>query len=336
MAEREISDIRRLMQLIKSSLQMRKLKRQYKIDVAISFMEEFNYINILSKGKEKVIASVHTILSVREELNSFLYKKGVVRFFYSKPDRVVVVSRYALEDMCNYYGVPQKKLIRIPNSVVDNDERENGEQWKYGNKVFVCMGRLERVKQQDRIIRAFSYVASYEKQAKLLLLGKGPNLRYLRRLCAELQIEDNVIFVGFVENPTYYLTFAKAFVMASKVEGFPNSMIEAMNCGLPVITTDSPGGCGEIVGKPQNIENVDSMMLCKYGILTPDMPKEKLKVKDSLVEQEIILGKAMLRILTEDKIYETYKNRSLKRAHMYSLDKVMQKWNELIGIHETE
>lgn len=335
MSENEINDIWRMKQLIKSSLQMRRLKRQYKIDVAISFMEEFNYINVLSKGKEKVIARVCTILSAREELNTFLYKKKIVRFFYSRSDQVVVPSRYALEDMCDYYGVPRKKLIRIPNPSVDNAKRQNEEQWEYGDKAFVCMGRLEKVKQQDRIIRAFSYVVSYEKQAKLLLLGKGPDLRYLRRLCAELQIKDNVIFVGFAADPVYYLKHAKAFVMASGVEGFPNSMIEAMGCGLPVITTDSPGGCGEIVGKPQNVEYVDSMILCKYGILTPDMPKEELNVKDSLVEQEIILGKAMLKILMEDKTCETYRKQSLRRAHMYSLDKVMQKWNELIEIRKT-
>ena len=93
MEENDVSDIQRMMRLIRSSLQMRRLKRQYHIDAAISFMEEFNYINVLSKGREKVIARVCTILSTRKELNGFLYKKGIVRFFYSRADRVVVMSR---------------------------------------------------------------------------------------------------------------------------------------------------------------------------------------------------------------------------------------------------
>lgn len=336
MEENDVSDIQRMMRLIRSSLQMRRLKRQYHIDAAISFMEEFNYINVLSKGREKVIARVCTILSTRKELNGFLYKKGIVRFFYSRADRVVVMSRYAWKDMCGFYGVPQKKLIRIPNPVVDHLEWRDEEEWKYGEKAFVCMGRLEGVKQQERIIRAFSYTAAYESQTKLLVLGKGPNLNYLRRLCSELRIEDKVIFAGFTDRPAYYLKHAKAFVMASKVEGFPNSMIEAMSCGIPVITTDSPGACGEIVGKPQTIEHVDSMMCCKYGILTPDMPEGKVKTGDSLTEQEMILGKAMLRILTRDRECEVYRKRSLKRAHMYSIDKVIQKWNRLITGRETE
>ena len=57
---KDISDIQRLFWLFKSSLQMRRLKHQYHIDVAISFMEEFNYINVLSKGREAVITRVCT------------------------------------------------------------------------------------------------------------------------------------------------------------------------------------------------------------------------------------------------------------------------------------
>lgn len=330
MEENEINDLQRVMRLLRSSLQIRKLKRQYKIDVAVSFMEEFNYLNVLSKGREKVIARVCTILSSRKDLDGFLYKKKVVHFFYSKADCVVVMSRYARKDMCNYYGIPTQKLIRIPNPAVDNAEQHREEEWNYGDRAVVCVGRLENVKQTDRIIRAFSYAAAYEKSAKLLVLGKGPLLNYLRRLCGTLRIEDRVVFVGFTDNIRYYLEHSRAFVMASKVEGFPNSMIEAMHCGLPIITTDSPGACGELVGKPENVDCVNSMMRCKYGILTPDMPNEKLKAEDPLTEQEKVFGEAMLRILTKDSEYEFYRKQSLKRAHMYAMDRVMQMWNGLL------
>jgi glycosyltransferase involved in cell wall biosynthesis len=330
MEEKNISDIQRMMRLISSSLQMRRLKKQYHIDVAISFMEEFNYINILSKRRERVIVRICTILSDRKELSGFLYEKKRVHFFYSKTDKVVVMSHYAWRDMHDYYRVPGKKLIRIPNPVVECSEKRDEDEWEYGEKAFVCMGRLEGVKQHERIIRAFSYVAACEKQAKLLVLGKGPNLNYLQRLCSEFQVEGKVVFVGFTGRPAYYLKRAKAFVMASKVEGFPNSMIEAMSCGTPVITTDSPGACGEIVGKPKSIEHAASIIFCRYGILTPNMPEGKVKAGTPLTEQELLLGRVMLKVLTEDEIYKRYRKQSFKRAQMYSLDKVITKWNRLV------
>lgn len=326
-----LSNTQILVRLFQSSLEMRKLKTKYKIDVAISFMEEFNYLNILSKGKEKVITRVCTILSEREDLKGILYKSSIVRLFYSMSDKVIVMSRYAMKDMHCHYGVPAKKLFKIPNFVTDLNSSENAASWTYGTKAIVCIGRLEPVKQLERIIRAFSYVCRIEKDAKLIILGKGPQRRYLKSICEKFMIEDKVMFVGFTDNIQKYMTNARVFVMASKVEGFPNSMIEAMEYGVPVITTDSPGACCEIVGKPKNMGDIDSITFCKYGILTPDIPFRKLNLDSPLTEQEIILGKAMVKVIMEDVVYEKYKKQSLKRAEMYSLRRIIEKWNYIIN-----
>ena len=140
-----------------------------------------------------------------------------------------------------------------------------------------------------------------------------------------------MVFVGFTEKVNYYLEHARVFVMASKVEGFPNSMVEAMKCGVPIITTDTPGACGEIIGKPKSFVKLNSMMLCKYGILTPNMPEQKQFLNSELIQQEIILGNAMLKVLEEEDIYKKYKIQSIKRAKMFSINRVMKKWNDVIG-----
>ncbi len=330
-----LSDGERLIKLFINSLKMRKLKFKYNIDVAISFMEEFNYMNVLSKGREEVITRICNTLSALEKIypDNLLYRKKVVKFFYSKADKVIVLSQQAAEEMKTYYGLPKEKIFRIPNMVTEKEVVvTQEEQWSYGDKGVICVGRLHFQKQYERIIRTFSYVCQKEPDARLIVLGKGAQLRYLRGMCKKLGIENFVIFMGFTENVNYYLEHARVFVMASKVEGFPNSMIEAMNCGVPVITTDSPGACGEIVGKPKEIGKISSMMFCKYGILTPNMPDEKVKYNILLSEQEYILGEAMLRILTDDELCENYRIQSLKRAKMFAMEKVIRKWNQVMGL----
>lgn len=232
--------------------------------------------------------------------------------------------------MKDYYKIPFKKIIKIPNPTVDLPIQKDKEAWTFGDKVVLCVGRLEPVKQQERIIRAFSIVCNKFFDARLIILGKGFRLTYLRELCKRLHIEKFVVFIGFTDNVKYYLEHARVFVMASKVEGFPNSMIEAMKYGVPIITTDAPGACAEIVGKPKNSIETRTMMLCKYGILTPNISGKKHIMNFELTEEETILSDAMLKVLIEDETYERYRRQSFKRAKMYSLDKVMKRWNDTI------
>lgn len=325
---------RKTFEIIISSLIMRKLKKRYEINIAISFMEACNYINIMSKGREKVIISVRGVLSVYEKqyAQSWMFKRKNISFFYSKSDKLVVLSRHAFKEMHSHYKVPAKKMAIIPNMVLKSASGNlEGENWIYGNKTVICVGRLHPEKQHERIIRAFSYVCSKEPDARLLILGKGQQLRYLQGICGKYKIEDKVLFMGFTDNVSYYLEHARVFVMASQVDCFPNSMLEAMNYGVPVITTDAPGGCGEIIGKMDKCINTRAMTFCKYGILTPNMPCGKMKADSPLSEQEIILGEAVLKVLSEDKIYEEYKKQSLRRAEMYSIDRIIGRWNHILN-----
>jgi len=318
--------------LLLSSLKIRALKFKYKIDAAVSFMEDANYLNILSKGRERVITRICNTLSVYEALypNSFYYQKKIICAFYKKADKVIVLSHDGYHEMKYRYGVPASRLIQIPNISNGIAGSESSRTWEYGDKTIICAGRLFFTKQQERIIRAFSYVCREEPKAKLIILGKGPQQRYLKDLCHKFGIQGHVIFAGFTDQPTWYFSHAKAFVIASKTEGFSNAMIEAMGCGTPVITTDSPGACGEIVGKQGTRQKTHSVMLCRYGILTPDMPKNKPEDHSPLCREELLLGQAMLDILHNEALYQRYHKASLNRAEMFRLDKVIKKWDAVL------
>lgn len=318
-----------LEKLILASLQMRKWKRKYKINAAISFMEEFNYLNILSKGRERVITRVCTILSQEGEWVNFLFRKDMVHFFYPKSDVIVVMSDYAKEDMHSNFGVPMKKMVKIPNPVLAVDRNNPSADWEYGDKVIVTVGRLAPEKQQERIIRAFSYVAERDQEARLLILGTGPKEGYLKNTARRCKVEKNVIFAGFRSNVAYYLNNSKVFVMASRLEGFPNGMIEAMENGLPVITTGAPGGCSEIVGKRSGSGVCTDIEYCPYGILTPHISGQ-MRIGSELEREELLLGQAMLELLSNKELCEKYSRRSRKRASMYHVEKIMGLWNRLL------
>ena len=313
---------------IRAARIMRRAKKQYEIDIAISFMEESNFLNVLSRGKEKTILSVRTTLSARSDLTGTIYNAKWIGFFYNQANSVVSVSKYVKNDLIKNYGIRERKICVISNPALVHDGIGENAKWEYGDNVIICVGRLEPIKQQDRIIRAFSYVKSCCPKAKLLLLGDGKLKNYLEKICVEFGVKDEVFIKGFTSAPGYYLRNSRVFVMTSKSEGFPNAMVEAMACGVPVVSTDSPGGCGEIVGRELGS---DEIQYCKYGILTPHM-SGRVKIKEPLKREEILLGKAIISVLEDDRIYREYSKRSMKRAEHYAMQNVMNKWDKVLGI----
>lgn len=322
-------DTQALIKLVKASFMMRKYKRKYKIDVAISFIEESNYLNVLSRGREKVITRVCIILSKCAACSGIFYNKNIVKFFYNMSDKIVVLCDDAINDMNKNYHIPIKKMVKIPNPVLEQPFCASEIDWKYGDKVIVAVGRLAQQKQHDRIIRAFSYVYEHDQEARLLILGEGPLEEYLKNLCERYHLKDKVIFAGFKSNIGDYLRKSQMFVMASESEGMPNSMLEAMAHGLPVVTTDTPGACAEILGKPGISGKCRDIEHCTYGILTPYITGS-VRIGSPLEREEILLGEAMLELISDEEKRKKYSERSFKRASMYNLEKIMKKWNRLV------
>lgn len=306
---------------------IKKLKKKYQIDVAISFMEACNFLNVCSKGKEKVFVSVRTVLSERKEQAGFLQDNRLIRILYKRADRVIAVSNYVKRDLSENYKIPAKKIVAIPNvSILHKSVHEGIIPWEYGDKAVVCVGRLDPIKQHECAIRAFSYVYEKQPDARLILVGDGKQRSYLESLCERMGLEGGVVFAGASADVGYFFEHARAFIMSSKVEGFPNVMVEAMAYGVPVVTTDSPGGCGEIVGKEKSS---DEIQYCKYGILTPHI-EGKITERAELVHEEEELGEALLRLLEDDKLHRKYSCKAKQRAKDFSEENVMALWDEVL------
>ncbi|MBP3802722.1 MAG: glycosyltransferase [Oribacterium sp.] len=312
-------------ELVHLAMILRKAKKEYGIDVSLSFMEEANFLNVMSRVHDKIVVSVHTTLSKRYDLQGFYYDKSNIRRAYRRADYIVAVSEYVKDDLISNYHIKEKKIKVIPNPAMSHSQKVD-EEWRYGEKAIITVGRLEPVKQHDRLIRTFSYVKDRCPESNLVIVGEGRLKRYLEKVCRDYKVEESVYFVGFTNAPEFYEKNARVFVMTSYVEGFPNAIVEAMMQGTPVITTDSPGGCGEIVGKEKSLNIIQ---YCEYGILTPYI-EGRIKKHEFFTLEEKLLGEAIVSVLENEEIYKHYTYKSRLRAEQYSLSNIMNDWNVVL------
>jgi glycosyltransferase involved in cell wall biosynthesis len=185
------------------------------------------------------------------------------RLLYRKADVVVVVSHATADRLAAATGLPRSMARVIYNPVVTPDllaqaEIDLDHPWftRDGPPVILSAGRLTRQKDHKTLVRAFALLRR-TTDARLVILGEGQERRNIENLVADLGLERVVQLPGFVLNPFAYMARARLFVLSSRWEGFGNVLVEAMACGVPVVSTDCPSGPAEI------LQNGD------FGRLTP-------------------------------------------------------------------
>jgi glycosyltransferase involved in cell wall biosynthesis len=120
------------------------------------------------------------------------------------------------------------------------------------SKVLVYAGRLAKGKGLGRLVRTFAEAAAGRPDWQLHIYGSGEKRQPISELVRRLGVEDQVKIMGYTHDLRGVLTRASAFAMASRSEGFPMVLIEAMSVGLPLVAFDCPRGPGEIVSNGRN------------------------------------------------------------------------------------
>lgn len=305
--------------IISFANQIRKIKKQYNITHSISFCTKMNYLNCISKCKDKTIISIRNYLSLSpKELipeNKYMSQKAG-KF----ADEIVVVSDLLKNDQIKKYNANESKIKTIYN-FIDNHKIDNYlEKEKITKKknTIINIGRLTEQKNQISLINAFVNVIKVIPDAQLIILGKGELEKELYNIIKKNNLEKNVHLYGFEDNPYKYLKMSNIFVLSSSFEGMSNSILEAMYCGLPVISTDCMAGTREIIAPNTdfNYRNTTSTKE-KYGILVPVLEKK---------QDEIIMSKAIIDLLSNNQLIKHYEEMSKIRAKDFLKENILNQW----------
>jgi glycosyltransferase involved in cell wall biosynthesis len=171
---------------------------------------------------------------------------------YPWSDGIVAVSERAADDLARVIRIPRDRIRVIYNPVVTLDllrqARAPVDHPWFGPgepPVILAVGRLTPAKDYPTLLRAFVLVRQ-ARAARLVILGEGELRGTLEALVRDLGLEDSVSLPGFVQNPYAFMARAKVFILSSAWEGFGSALVEALACGLPVVSTDC-GGPAEIL-----------------------------------------------------------------------------------------
>ena len=155
------------------------------------------------------------------------------------------------------------------------------------------------LKRNRDLIDAFNVLQKESSRLELLFVGEGKLKSELVEYCSELNIAQKVHFLGNVTNPFYYLHKSDLFVMTSQTEGFPNVLVEAMVCGLPVISSDCKSGPREILGENEygllyDVGDVTALTKrMQYYLYDESVDLAEMKMKNLQCLEDFTIGKIM-------------------------------------------
>tara|TARA_B100001057_G_scaffold367089_1_gene370455 strand:- start:1048 stop:2178 length:1131 start_codon:yes stop_codon:yes gene_type:complete len=209
----------------------------------------------LFRFKFKIISrNINTLSKKIEQLTQKFFSKYVVKFFinkfYCKADYIICQCLGMRDDLIEFYPKLSSNLGVIYNPIneeVIKHARSNNIKIINKRDYLLCVGRLEKQKAFQYAIEAFAKISEKFPTLRLKILGIGTQEEKLKNIAKNFGVIDRVDFEGFQKNIIPYYLYAKATLLTSLYEGFPNSLIESIKLGTPVISFDCPNGPAEII-----------------------------------------------------------------------------------------
>jgi glycosyltransferase involved in cell wall biosynthesis len=303
---------------LKLILKLGKILNKYSPTIVISSLVYTNILtglaSLLQKRKSVLILWEHNYPpKYLSKARLSKIKRFLIQLTYNKADTVITVSNKIRDCLSEEFKINPSNIKTIYNPIITDilvqKSKKKVEHPFFSvknSKVIISVGRLTEQKRFDLLLKAFSLVRRESEDARLILLGKGHLKKDLQKLTKELNINNWVDFVGFKANPYAWMAKADIFVLSSDREGFPVVLIEAMACGVPIISTDCLTGPNELITNNKN------------GLLIP-------------TGNEDTLAKTILNLLKDEKLRKEFSENGKHRAKDFDIKKVTPKFEELFN-----
>jgi N-acetylgalactosamine-N,N'-diacetylbacillosaminyl-diphospho-undecaprenol 4-alpha-N-acetylgalactosaminyltransferase len=254
-----------------SIVQLRRLAGRLNPDVALAFLTRANVATAMAmagRGRPWLISErVNTSAHLGSGAGA-IAARAMVRLAYPRARHVIAVSDGVADDLVENFGVARDRVSAIANPV-DHDaiaaQAAAPAPLAIDGGYVVAAGRLVPNKNFALLVDAF---AASGLPHRLVIMGEGPERASLEAQIAAKGLAGRVLLPGFVANPFAMLARARLFAMPSNAEGFPNGLVEAMACGLPVVATNCASGPSEILAGLPREAVVDTRQV-PAGALVP-------------------------------------------------------------------
>lgn len=285
-------------------LALRQVLRQIQPDIALGMMTGANVLlalaalglsNLHTIGAERTYPPQVPLGYLWETLRCYTYRLlNAVTVLTSESEDWIKSNTYAQKVSMIPNAVVYPLLAQEPRVNSDNTER----------KRLLAVGRLSEEKRFNYLIETFANLAASYPHWDLVILGEGALRSDLEQQIRKLSLEKRIFLMGRVGNVGEWYESADLYVMSSRFEGFPNTLIEAMSYGLPAISFDCDTGPRDIIR-----HEIDGLLVPAGNIVALTAALDKL------------MGDKTLRL----KLAE----RAIEVRERFSIEKITQLWEQL-------
>jgi GalNAc-alpha-(1->4)-GalNAc-alpha-(1->3)-diNAcBac-PP-undecaprenol alpha-1,4-N-acetyl-D-galactosaminyltransferase len=309
LADRQGVHVRDLRSYLQRFRRLRRMIRDERPDVLVSFLTNVNVAAIVAASclDVPVVVCEHTyppLLGVGTVLNALRH------WTYARATRVTMLTpeglRWLESAIPRAHGVVMPNPIPYPLPGVEPRLAPDAVLAPH-RKLLLAVGRLSEEKGLDRLIDAFSDVAAAHPDWDLVVLGEGPLRAALQAQVSRLELDSRVVLPGRVGNVADWYERADLYALSSRVEGFPNTLGEAMAHGCAAVSFDCDTGPRDLIR-----DGVDGLLVRPVGDVAA-------------------LAAALDRLMRDDETRSRMGQAALHVRERYSIDAMLARWDALFA-----